>query len=155
MRIKTLQKDKEDRGNVKYKKIVKYDVGSDEDKMVRVPKDMYMAIYEIIKEYPYYGWKGPSEFVRDAIRRYVKEIKERELMLRRAMENMPNKAEDTLSNFMDPEEAKELAEKISQVKEEEPEKYVQEVVKILQHRLGRTLAELLARRLLEVGENED
>jgi len=124
-------------------------VGSEEDKMVRVPKEMYLAIYEIIREYPHYGWKGPSEFVRDAIRRYVKEIKERELILKRAMGYMPQKVESILMNFMDEDEAKELGKKIEEINEEDPEKYVAKVVDILQEKLGVTLAELLARRLLE------
>jgi len=124
-------------------------VGSEEDKMVRVPKEMYLAIYEIIREYPHYGWKGPSEFVRDAIRRYVKEIKERELILKRAMGYMPQKVESILMNFMDEDEAKELGKKIEEISEEDPEKYVAKVVDILQEKLGVALAELLARRLLE------
>lgn len=124
-------------------------MGSEEDKMVRVPKEMYLAIYEIIREYPHYGWKGPSEFVRDAIRRYVKEIKERELILKRAMGYMPQKVESILMNFMDEDEAKELGKKIEEISEEDPEKYVAKVVDILQEKLGVALAELLARRLLE------
>lgn len=124
-------------------------MGSEEDKMVRVPKEMYLAIYEIIREYPHYGWKGPSEFVRDAIRRYVKEIKERELILKRAMGYMPQKVESILMNFMDEDEAIELGKKIEEISEEDPEKYVAKVVDILQEKLGVTLAELLARRLLE------
>ena len=124
-------------------------MGSEEDKMVRVPKEMYLAIYEIIREYPHYGWKGPSEFVRDAIRRYVKEIKERELILKRAMGYIPQKVESILMNFMDEDEAKELGKKIEEISEEDPEKYVAKVVDILQEKLGVALAELLARRLLE------
>ncbi len=142
-------------GNIKYKKAVKYAVGSEEDKMVRVPKDMYLAIHEIIKEYPYYGWKGPSEFVRDAIRRYVKEIREREMLIRRAMGTMPSRIEEILSNFMDEDDARQLAMEIEKIQENEPEKYIDEVVKILKTRLGETLAELLARKLLEGGANED
>ncbi len=122
-------------------------MGSEEDKMVRVPKEMYLAIYEIIKEYPHYGWKGPSEFVRDAIRRYVKEIKERELIIKKAMSYMPQKIESILGNFMDEDDAKELAQKISEIEDEED--YVAKVVEILQDKLGTALAELLARRLLE------
>ncbi len=124
-------------------------MGSEEDKMVRVPKEMYLAIYEIIKEYPHYGWKGPSEFVRDAIRRYVKEIKERELIIKKAMSYMPQKIESILGNFMDEDDAKELAQKISEIEDEED--YVAKVVEILQDKLGTALAELLARRLLEEG----
>lgn len=117
--------------------------------MVRVPKEMYLAIYEIIKEYPHYGWKGPSEFVRDAIRRYVKEIKERELILKKAMGYMPQRIESILRNFMDEEDAREMAQKIEEIDEEDAEEYVARVVDILQDKLGPTLAELLARRLLE------
>ena len=124
-------------------------MGSDEDKMVRVPKEMYLAIYEIIKEYPHYGWKGPSEFVRDAIRRYVKEIKERELIIKKAKGYMPQKIESILEDFMDEDDAKELAQKIGEIEDEED--YVAKVVEILQDKLGPALAELLARRLLEEG----
>ena len=124
-------------------------MGSDEDKMVRVPKEMYLAIYEIIKEYPHYGWKGPSEFVRDAIRRYVKEIKERELIIKKAKGYMPQKIESILRDFMDEDDAKELAQKIREI--EGDEDYVANVVEILQDKLGPALAELLARRLLEEG----
>jgi len=129
-------------------------VGSEEDKMVRVPKEMYEAINEMIKKYPYYGWKGPSEFVRDAIRRYLKEINEREVLLRRALNHMPNKIEEMLKDFMGDEEAREVSEKIMAVKEEDPEKYIKRVVEILKGRLGQNLAELMARRLLEVERYE-
>jgi len=129
-------------------------VGSEEDKMVRVPKEMYEAINEIIKKYPYYGWKGPSEFVRDAIRRYVKEINEREIILRRAVGNMPSRIEEMLRDFMGEEEAKEVSEKISAIKDKDPEEYVRKVVDILKGRLGQNLAELIAKRLLEVESYE-
>jgi metal-responsive CopG/Arc/MetJ family transcriptional regulator len=129
-------------------------VGSEEDKMVRVPKEMYEAINEVIKRYPHYGWKGPSEFVRDAIRRYLKEIGEREILLRKAINNMPNRIEEMLRDFMGDEEAKEVSEKILAIREEEPEKYIERVVDILKGRLGQNLAELMARRLLEVERYE-
>ncbi len=132
-----------------------YSVGSEEDKMVRVPRDMYTAIYEIIKEYPHYGWKGPSEFVRDAIRRYVKEIREREVLLKRAMGYMPQRIEDILRSFMGEEEARELSQRISEIQEEDSEKYLSRIVEILQERTGPILAELLARKLMEAGINED
>ena len=130
-------------------------MGSEEDKMVRVPKDMYMAIHEIIKKYPHYGWKGPSEFVRDAIRRYVKEIREREIIMRKAMGTMPTRIESILSNFMDEDDARQLANEIEKLETQDPEEYVKKVVDILKSRLGYTLAELLAQTLLEGGENED
>ena len=129
-------------------------MGSEEDKMVRVPKEMYEAINEVIKRYPHYGWKGPSEFVRDAIRRYLKEIGEREILLRKAINNMPNRIEEMLRDFMGDEEAKEVSEKILAIREEEPEKYIERVVDILKGRLGQNLAELMARRLLEVERYE-
>ena len=122
--------------------------------MVRVPKEMYEAINEVIKRYPHYGWKGPSEFVRDAIRRYLKEIGEREILLRKAINNMPNRIEEMLRDFMGDEEAKEVSEKILAIREEEPEKYIERVVDILKGRLGQNLAELMARRLLEVERYE-
>jgi len=125
-------------------------VGSEEDKMVRVPKEMYEAINDVIKRYPYYGWKGPSEFVRDAIRRYLKEINEREIVLRKAVKKMPNKIEEMLRDFMGEEEAQILSERIFRIREDEPEEYVNKVVDILKGRIGQNLAELLARKLLEV-----
>jgi Arc/MetJ-type ribon-helix-helix transcriptional regulator len=115
---------------------------------------MYEAINEVIKRYPHYGWKGPSEFVRDAIRRYLKEIGEREILLRKAINNMPNRIEEMLRDFMGDEEAKEVSEKILAIREEEPEKYIERVVDILKGRLGQNLAELMARRLLEVERYE-
>jgi len=129
-------------------------VGSEEDKMVRVPKEMYEAINEIIKRYPYYGWKGPSEFVRDAIRRYVKEINEKEVLLRKALGYMPNRIEEMLRDFMGEEEAKEVSEKIAAINEKDPEEYVRKVVDILKGRVGQNLAELIAKRLLEVESYE-
>ncbi|OYT60040.1 CopG family transcriptional regulator [Euryarchaeota archaeon ex4484_178] len=125
-------------------------MGSEEDKMVRVPKEMYEAINDVIKRYPYYGWKGPSEFVRDAIRRYLKEINEREIVLRKAVKKMPNKIEEMLRDFMGEEEAQILSERIFRIREDEPEEYVNKVVDILKGRIGQNLAELLARKLLEV-----
>ncbi len=122
--------------------------------MVRVPKEMYEAINEVIKRYPHYGWKGPSEVVRDAIRRYLKEIGEREILLRKSINNMPNRIEEMLRDFMGDEEAKEVSEKILAIREEEPEKYIERVVDILKGRLGQNLAELMARRLLEVERYE-
>ncbi len=123
----------------------------DGDKMVRVPRDMYEAIGEIIREYPQYGWKGPSEFVRDAVRRYVEEVKRREVILRRAIKEMPDRIKLILVNFMGEEEAEESYRKIKGIKEEEPEKYIEDVIGILQDKVGRNLAELIARRIVEGG----
>ncbi len=120
-----------------------------EDKMVRVPRDMYDAIGELIKKYPQYGWKGPSEFVRDAIRRYVEELKRREILLERAKKVMPDRVKVILSKFMGPEEAKEAYEKIMRIEEKDPEKYIAEVVKILEDYVGAKLADLIARRIVE------
>ncbi len=129
-------------------------VGNNEDKMVRVPKDMYDAIGDIIKKYPQYGWKGPSEFVRDAIRRYVEELKRREILLERAVKVMPNRVKVILSKFMGPAEAEEAYEKIMGIQEKEPEEYIMEVVNILSDYVGEKLAELIARRIVEERENE-
>ena len=129
-------------------------MGNSEDKMVRVPKDMYDAIGDIIKKYPQYGWKGPSEFVRDAIRRYVEELKRREILLERAVKIMPNRVKAILSKFMGPAEAEEAYEKIMAIQEKEPEEYIKEVVNILSDYVGEKLAELIARRIVEERENE-
>ncbi len=135
---------------VKYRKRVHNNVsGSGEDKMVRVPKDMYDAIGEIIKTYPQYGWKGPSEFVRDAIRRYVEELHQREVVLRKALKIMPDRVKVVLQKFMGEEEAEEAYRKIKAIKEEDPEEYVKKVVKVLEEYVGRQLAELIARRIVE------
>ena len=125
--------------------------GNSEDKMVRVPRDMYEAIGEIIKEYPQYGWKGPSEFVRDAVRRYVEEVKRREIVLRKAIKVMPDRIKVILTNFMGEEEAEESYRKIKEIKDNEPEKYIDEVIEILQSKVGRNLAELIARKIVEGG----
>ena len=127
--------------------------GNSEDKMVRVPRDMYEAIGEIIREYPQYGWKGPSEFVRDAVRRYVEEVKRRELILRKAIKSMPDRVKIILTNFMGEEEAEESYRKIMEIKKDNPEEYIEEVIKVLQGKMGRNLAELIARRIVE-GEGE-
>jgi len=124
-------------------------VVNSEDKMVRVPRDMYDAIGELIKKYPQYGWKGPSEFVRDAIRRYIEELKRREILLERAKKVMPDRVKLILSKFMGVEEAKEAYVKIMRIEEKDPEKYIAEVVKILEDYVGAKLAELIARRIVE------
>ncbi len=129
-------------------------MGNNEDKMVRVPKDMYDAIGELIKKYPQYGWKGPSEFVRDAIRRYVEELNRREVLLKKAMKVMPSKVREILSKFMGPEEASEAYEKIMAIHEEDPEKYVEMVVDILKEYVGEKLADIMARRIVEERLNE-
>ena len=125
--------------------------GNSEDKMVRVPRDMYEAIGEIIREYPHYGWKGPSEFVRDAVRRYVEEVKRREMILRKAVRVMPDRIKMILVNFMGEEDAEEAYQKIKAIKENEPEKYIEKVVEILQDKVGRNLAEIISRRIVEEG----
>ena len=130
-------------------------MSSEEDKMVRVPKEMYESISEIIKKYPQYGWKGPSEFVRDAIRRYIKEIQDREIVYRHAVEGMPDRISEILMDFFGEEEAREVYREINRIEESEPERYIQRVVGVLEGRVGRNLAELLARRLVEVEIDED
>ena len=126
--------------------------GSGEDKMVRVPKEMYDAIGEIIRSYPQYGWKGPSEFVRDAIRRYVEELRRREIVLRKAIKVMPDRVKNILQKFMGEDEAGEAYRKIKDIKEEDPEEYVKKVVEVLEGYVGRQLAELIARRIVEERE---
>ena len=126
--------------------------GSGEDKMVRVPKEMYDAIGEIIRSYPQYGWKGPSEFVRDAIRRYVEELRRREMVLRKAMKVMPDKVKNILQKFMGEKEADEAYRKIKDIKEEDPEKYLNRVIAVLESHVGRQLAEIIARRIVEERE---
>ncbi len=130
-------------------------MSSEEDKMVRVPREMYESISEIIKKYPQYGWKGPSEFVRDAIRRYIKEIHDREILYRNAVSRMPDRIGEILMDFFGEEEAQEVYRQITMINESEPERYIQRVVDILEERVGKNLAELLARRLVEVEINED
>ncbi len=122
--------------------------------MVRVPKEMYESISEIVRNYPQYGWKGPSEFVRDAIRRYIKEIRDREIIYRAAVQEMPSRIQEILMDFFGEEEAREVYKEISRIEESEPEKYVERIVGVLEGRVGRNLAELLARRLVEVEINE-
>jgi len=129
-------------------------VGTSDDKMVRVPKDMYDAIGEIIKKYPQYGWKGPSEFVRDAVRRYVDELRRREIILKRAAEAMPGRVKDILSRFMGPEEASEAYEEIKKINERDADKFIQEAVKVLKKYVGEALAEIIARRIVEERINE-
>ena len=126
--------------------------GSAEDKMVRVPKEMYDAIGEIIKDYPQYGWKGPSEFVRDAIRRYVEDLRRKELVLRKAMKAMPDRVKNILQKFMGEEEANEAYRKIKEIKEEDPEKYMNKVIEVLEGYVGRQLAEIIAKRIVEERE---
>ena len=124
-------------------------MGNNEDKMVRVPKDMYDAIGELIKRYPQYGWKGPSEFVRDAIRRYVEELNRREILLKRAMRVMPDRVKEILSKFMGEKEAAEAHRRIMEIHEDDPEKYILAVVEILRDYVGEKLAEIIARRIVE------
>ena len=125
---------------------------SGEDKMVRVPKEMYDAIGEIIKNYPQYGWKGPSEFVRDAIRRYVEELRRREILLRKAMKAMPDRVKNILQKFMGEAEADEAYRKIKEIDEKDPEKYLEKVIDILKDYVGKQLAEIIARRIVEERE---
>ncbi len=129
-------------------------MGNSEDKMVRVPKDMYDAIGELIKKYPQYGWKGPSEFVRDAIRRYVEELHRREILLKRAMKVMPGRVREILSKFMGPAEAEEAYARIMEIHEDDPEEYVAKVVEILKDYVGEKLADIIARRIVEERLNE-
>ena len=126
--------------------------GSTEDKMVRVPKEMYDAISEIIKNYPQYGWKGPSEFVRDAIRRYVEELHRKEMVLREAMRVMPDKVKNILQKFMGEEEADEAYRNVKEIIEDDPEEYVNKVIDVLKDYVGRQLAEIIARRIVEERE---
>ncbi len=127
--------------------------------MVRVPKDMYDAIGELIKKYPQYGWKGPSEFVRDAIRRYVEELHRREIILKKAMKVMPDRVKMILSRFMGEDEAMEAYRRIMEIREEDPEEYIGEVVNVLKEYVGEKLAEIIARRIVEErlyeGEHRD
>ncbi len=125
---------------------------SGEDKMVRVPKEMYDAIGEIIKNYPQYGWKGPSEFVRDAIRRYVEELRRREILLRKAMKAMPDRVKNILQKFMGEAEADDAYRKINEIDEKDPEKYLEKVIDILKDYVGKQLAEIIARRIVEERE---
>ncbi len=135
----------------KYNNAVKYAVAnSNEDRMVRVPREMYEAIAELIKKYPQYGWKGPSEFVRDAIRRYVEEIMHKEMLLKRAVKKMPQKMKRILAEFMGEEEAEIVYSEIMRIDENDPNEYINKVIEILEPRLGGHLAEILARRLVEV-----
>ncbi len=120
-----------------------------DDRMVRVPRDMYDAIGELIKKYPQYGWKGPSEFVRDAIRRYVEELHRREILLEQAKKIMPDRVRVILSKFMGEDEARDVYEKIMKIDESDPEKFIDEVVLILKEHVGEKLAELIARRIVE------
>ena len=120
-----------------------------DDRMVRVPRDMYDAIGELIKKYPQYGWKGPSEFVRDAIRRYVEELHRREILLEQAKQIMPDRVKAILSKFMGENEAKDVYEKIMKIDESDPEKFIDEVVLILKEHVGEKLAELIAQRIVE------
>ncbi len=120
-----------------------------EDKMVRVPKDMYDAIGEIIKKYPQYGWKGPSEFVRDAVRRYVEELNRREVILKRAAAAMPGKVREILSRFMGPKEAEEAYQEIRDIKADDANEFIAEAVNILSKYVGDALAEIIAKRIVE------
>ncbi len=129
-------------------------MGNSEDKMVRVPKDMYDAIGDIIKKYPQYGWKGPSEFVRDAVRRYVEELYRREMVLKRAAQEMPGRVKDILSRFMGPEEAEEAYGEIKAIDAEDVDEFIKEAVNVLKKYVGDALAEIIARRIVEERENE-
>ncbi len=129
-------------------------VGNSEDKMVRVPKDMYDAISELIKKYPQYGWKGPSEFVRDAIRRYLEELNRREIILQRAMKVMPNRVKALLNRFMGDKEAELAYREIMKIETRDPGEYIQKVVNILSEHVGEKLAELIAKRIVEERINE-
>ena len=122
--------------------------------MVRVPKDMYDAIGDIIRRYPQYGWKGPSEFVRDAVRRYVDEVRHREVILKMAVKVMPGRVKEILSKFMGQNEAVRAYEEISKIDENNPQTFIDLAVNILKKYVGETMAEIIAKRIVEEKENE-
>ncbi len=124
--------------------------GEGGDKMVRVPKEMYDGIMEIITLYPEYGWKGPAEFVRDAVRRYMEDIKNREKIYRKLAPKLPMKIITVLREVAGEKLKEKIEREIEKIEFEDPKVYYTQILMVLSKYVGKGAAQLLAKRILEI-----
>ncbi len=124
--------------------------GESSDKMVRIPKEMYDGIMEIISMYPEYGWKGPAEFVRDAVRRYLEEIKNREKLYRKLAPRLPGRIIAILREVAGEKLAMRIERELEKIEFEDPKLYYTQVLMVLSKYVGKGAAQLLAKRIMEI-----
>lgn len=125
-----------------------------ECKMVRIPKEMYDSILEIISLYPEYGWKGPAEFVRDAVRRYLEEIRCRERFYRSVGDRLPRSILEVLREAVGDKLAKKIELELENIELENLREYYYRVVNVLSKYMSKNSAELIAKRILEIIKEE-
>jgi len=124
--------------------------GESSDKMVRIPKEMYDGIMEIISMYPEYGWKGPAEFVRDAVRRYLEEIKNREKLYRKLAPRLPGRIIAILREVAGEKLAMRIERELEKIEFEDPKVYYTQELMVLSKYVGKGAAQLLAKRIMEI-----
>ncbi|GEM_PF-2433668 len=70
---------------------------------VRLPRELKEEIDNLIETHPRLGYSGPSDFVRDAVRRRLEELKERDMQTENGAEAAVQHTREIVRDIMGPE----------------------------------------------------
>ncbi len=128
---------------------------------VRISKAMMHQVSDIIENHPELAYSTPNDFIRDATRRRIEIIMEREMVARANITALPNRVESIIEDAVGEglardleNELKKLLDKIDPRKD--PDSFMRGVKSILSSTFGPTMAETIASRIIaESGQTSE
>ena len=128
---------------------------------VRISKAMMHQVSEIIEDHPELAYSTPNDFIRDATRRRIEIIMEREMVARANITALPDRVESIIEDAVGEGLARDLETELRKLLEKvdpkkDPDAFMRGVKTILSSTFGPTMAETIASRIIKEssGTNE-
>ena len=120
---------------------------------VRISKAMMYQVSEIIEGHPELAYSTPNDFIRDATRRRIEVIMEREMVARANITALPDRVESIIEDAVGEGLARDLETELRKLLEhidpkKDPDGFMRGVKKILSSTFGPTMAETIASRII-------
>ena len=128
---------------------------------VRISKAMMHQVCEIIEGHPELAYSTPNDFIRDATRRRIEVIMEREMVARANITALPDRVESIIEDAVGEGLARDLEKELGKLLDSidpkrDPDGFMRGVKQILSSTFGPTMAETIASRIIKEnsGDNE-
>ncbi len=126
---------------------------------VRISKAMMHQVTELIERHPELAYSTPNDFIRDATRRRIESVFEREMVARANINTLPERVESIIEDAVGEGLAKDLEHELELLLKKvdpktDPDGFMRGVKKILSSTFGPTMAESIASRIIQESNGE-